>query len=54
MIKAKLDIKTQVKKNIKTKSRAILYNTKSKRDIKEETIDKLKSKIEDYIIVNIK
>jgi hypothetical protein len=39
---------------VKTKGKAISYNTKSERDIEEEAIDKLESEIEDYIIVNIK
>ena len=53
VVEAELDTKTRAKKNIKTKDRAISYDTKSERDIEEEAMDKLESKIEDCIIVDV-
>lgn len=33
---AELNTKTQIKKKVKTKNKAVLYNTESEKDIKEE------------------
>ena len=53
VVEAELDTKTRAKKNVKTKGRAISYNTESEGDIEEEAMDELESEIKDCIIVDV-
>ncbi len=53
VVVAKLDTKNRAKKQVGIKGRAILYEAKSKEEIKEEAIEEPESKTKDYIIVNI-
>jgi len=50
---AELNTKTQIKKKVKTKNKAVLYNIENKEDIEDEAQDEIESDIKNYIIVDI-
>jgi hypothetical protein len=53
VVKAEKDTKKQAKKKSKVKGKAILYETESDIDIKEEGQDEFESEIGDFVIVDV-